>query len=100
MSDILEAAYEMAQALHRVGAMDETTFRSIESDCLASRPTLTADDIRRIRAKAQMSQPKFADFLRVGTSTVAQWEQGRKTPSGPAMRLLDLIDRKGVEVLA
>lgn len=99
MSDLGEAILEMGRALHREGALDKQTMRRIEARHLPL-PTLTADDIRRIRAKAQMTQPKFADFLRVGTSTVAQWEQGRKTPSGPAMRLLDLIDRKGVEVLS
>ena len=93
-------ALEFARDLHEVGAMDQATMREIEQLCIPPLPTLTADDIRRIRAKAQMSQPKFADLLNVGASTVAQWEQGRKKPSGPSMRLLDLIDRKGVEVLA
>ena len=100
MSRILDEALEMARAMHEVGAMDQATMREIEQLCFPPLPTLTADDIRRIRAKAQMSQPKFADLLNVGASTVAQWEQGRKKPSGPSMRLLDLIDRKGVEVLA
>ncbi|WP_227657480.1 helix-turn-helix domain-containing protein [Candidatus Magnetaquicoccus inordinatus] len=29
-----------------------------------------------------------------------QWEQGQKKPSGPALRLLDLIDRNGLTVLS
>jgi putative transcriptional regulator len=90
---------EMATDLHAFGAMDDATFRRIEGDC-TPRPTLTADHIRRIREKAGMSQPAFAQVLNVGASTVAQWEQGRKKPSGAAVRLLDLIDRKGVGVLA
>ena len=93
-------ALEFARDLHEVGAMDKITMREIEQLCIPPLPTLTAEDVRRIRDKAQMSQPKFADLLNVGASTVAQWEQGRKKPSGPSMRLLDLIDRKGVEVLA
>ena len=93
-------ALEFARDLHEVGAMDKITMREIEQLCIPPLPTLTAEDIRRIRDKAQMSQAAFADYLFVGASTVAQWEQGRKRPSGPSVRLLDLIDRKGVEVLA
>jgi len=38
-------------------------------------------------------------ILRVGKTTVQQWEQGQKKPNGSAQRLLDLIDRKGLAVL-
>jgi len=38
-------------------------------------------------------------MLGVGKSTVQQWEQVQKKPSGPAQRLLDLIDRKGLAAL-
>jgi putative transcriptional regulator len=43
-----------------------------------------------------MSQPIFAAMVGVGASTVAQWEQ----PSGASARLLDVIDRKGIEAIA
>jgi putative transcriptional regulator len=42
----------------------------------------------------------FAAFLGVGKTTVAQWEQGLKKPSGPASKLLDLVERKGIGTLA
>lgn len=42
----------------------------------------------------------FAAFLNVGKTTVAAWEQGSKKPSGPAAKLLDLVDRKGLDALA
>ncbi|MBF0304466.1 MAG: helix-turn-helix domain-containing protein [Alphaproteobacteria bacterium] len=67
--------------------------------CLPPRRAFTAEDVRRIRASTHMSQPVFAALLNVGRTTVAQWEQGRKKPGGSAVRLLDLIDRKGVGVL-
>jgi putative transcriptional regulator len=46
-----------------------------------------------------MSQSVFAAVLNVGRTTVAQWEQGRKKPAGSAVRLLDVIDRKGVDAI-
>ena len=57
------------------------------------------DDIRRIRTANRVSQAVFAAFLGIGKTTVQQWEQGQKKPSGPALRLLDLIDRKGLAAL-
>ena len=100
MSRLRDEILEMARAMQAAGAMDKITLRRIEDRQDGGLPTLTADTIRHIREKAMMSQPVFADFLNVGTSTVAQWEQGKKTPSGAAARLLDLIDRKGIEVLS
>jgi putative transcriptional regulator len=99
MSKILDAAHEMARDLHEVGAMSDMTMRQMDLLCLPPKRDFTGDDIRRIRAAAHMSQPVFAALLNIGKTTVAQWEQGRKKPTGSAVRLLDLIDRKGVDAI-
>ena len=39
-----------------------------------------------------MSQPVFARLLGVDKSAVAQWERGAKRPSGPVLRLLEVLD--------
>lgn len=100
MSDLLDTAAELARGLHAVGAMDKVTLRMIDGLRLPAPRTFTADDVRRIRAKTRLSQPLFAIMLNVGKTTVAQWEQGLKKPSGPSVRLLDVIDRKGIEAVA
>ena len=41
----------------------------------------------------------FAAYLNTSVSTVQKWEIGEKKPSGPALRLLDIVDRKGVKAL-
>lgn len=99
MSDILEMAHDMAKDLHEVGAMDEITMRVMDRICMPEKPSFTAAKIKKIRAKTRMSQPVFAQFLNVGTTTVAQWEQGKKSPGGSSARLLDVIDRKGIEAI-
>jgi putative transcriptional regulator len=73
--------------------------REIEMLCLPPRRKFTAGDIQRIRRNTKLSQPVFAAVLNVGKSTVVQWETGARTPSGPSARLLDVIDRKGVEAI-
>lgn len=99
MSEILNAALEMATALHKVGAMDEITMRQINVLCLPPKRIFQPEDIRRIRNENKVSQAVFATILGIGKTTVQQWEQGIKKPSGPARRLLDVIDRKGVAAL-
>ena len=39
-------------------------------------------------------------MLGIGKTTVQQWERGEKKPSGAAQRLLDIVDRKGLEALS
>ena len=98
-SEILDMAVEMATGLHQVGAMDKATLREIEALALPKASHFSAEEIRAIRERNRVSQPVFAVYLNVARSTVAQWEQGKKTPSGPAARLLDLVARKGLRAV-
>lgn len=99
MSEILDIAHEMAQDLFKAGAMDEVTMRAVEALCLPVKRSFGPDDIRRIRTANHVSQAVFAAVLGIGKTTVQQWEQGLKKPSGAAQRLLDVIDRKGLAIL-
>jgi putative transcriptional regulator len=56
--------------------------------------------IRRLRENLHISQAVFAAYLNASISTVQKWENGDKKPSGVAARLLSVIERKGLEVLA
>jgi len=100
MSEILDIAHEMGKDLLRVGAMDEITMRKLDTLCLPKLRQFQAADIQRIRKENQVSQAVFAAFLGIAKTTVQQWEQGQKKPSGPAQRLLDLVDRKGLSALS
>jgi putative transcriptional regulator len=100
MSEILDIAHEMAQDLFKVGALDEITMRQVKALCLPTKRAFQPEDIRLIRLANHVSQAVFAAVLGIGKTTVQQWERGEKRPSGPAQRLLDLIDRKGLAALA
>jgi len=56
--------------------------------------------LKALRERLHVSQPVLAMYLGVTKSTVAQWEQGVKKPRGPALRLLNLADRKGLDAIA
>jgi putative transcriptional regulator len=55
-------------------------------------------DPRTIRAQMGLTQEEFASVLCISVKTLRNWEQGRREPSGPAMRLLQ-IAAKHPEVL-
>ena len=56
--------------------------------------TITANDIQAIRKTLRLSQSVFAKLLNVSLSSVRQWEQGIRTPSGSTMVLLELLQRE------
>lgn len=99
-SDALAAIHASATALQKVGAIDRTTMRKFEASCLAAPAVLEPKQIKKIREHAHVSQPVFAKYLNTGESTVQKWESGSKQPSGMALKLLAVVQKHGLEVLA
>lgn len=97
---ILETVHEGAQDLRKAGVMDDVTLREFDALCLPPIKTYSAQQIQRIRMKNKASQAVFALYLNTSKSTVQKWEQGMKKPNGPSLKLLNLVDQKGLEVLA
>lgn len=50
-------------------------------------------DVASVRARAGLTQPAFAKRIGVKVATLRNWEQGRRTPEGPARVLLAMLDR-------
>jgi putative transcriptional regulator len=96
----LTEMHETVRGLHRAGALGKQTLREFDALCLPPVRPLSAKQIRTIRERARMSQAVFAAVLNTSVSTVQKWEIGEKRPSGPSLKLLDVIDRKGIEALA
>ncbi len=85
--------------LNKSGLVDEITMKNIETLCLPEIKEYTPQKIASIRKKFKLSQAALASVFNVSTSTVQKWEQGNKKPTGASKKLLDLIDRKGLESL-
>ena len=54
-------------------------------------PKLSPKAIRAIRARLRVSQNVFGRLLNVPVITIAKWEAGDRTPSGAALRLLEIV---------
>ena len=99
-SNPLAAVHETMEALHEVGAIDKQTMRDFDAACLTPVQTLSATEIKALRMREQISQPVFARYLNVSKNLVSDWERGVKKPGGPALRLLTLIQQKGLMAIA
>ena len=97
---ILEAVHETATGLRKAGVMDAKTMRKFDALCLRPVRKLNAAQIKRLRTRNKASQAVFAAYLNTSPSTVQKWEQGQKKPNGPSLKLLNLVEQKGLEALA
>jgi putative transcriptional regulator len=99
-SDALAAIHETMEALHEVGAIDKQTMREFDEACLTPVRVLAPEEIRAIREREHLSQPVFARYLNVSKNLVSDWERGVKKPGGPALRLLTVVQKKGLQAIA
>lgn len=100
-SEAFESIHDSAAALLSIGAIDKATMRDFDESCLAEVPAqIPPEQIKAIRQRSHVSQPVFARYLNTSVSTVKQWEIGDKRPSGMALKLLSIVDKYGIEILA
>jgi len=97
---ILGVVHETAKGLHNAGIMNETTMREFDALCLTPVKAYKPQEIKRIRMRCRVSQGVFAAYLNVSKTSVAGWESGVKKPGPAAVKLLNLVDRKGIEAVA
>ena len=98
---VLEEMMEMAQALQTHELISKQDMAKMKLICEAP-PEYTPDRVAAIRVgKAKVSQSVFASILNVSVSAVQKWESpgSGKHPSGAAAKLLQLIDKRGLEAI-
>jgi putative transcriptional regulator len=99
-NDLDEALHSSASALYRVGAIDKATMRDFDALCLTAPSPIKPRQIKKLRLRHRVSQPVFARYLNTSESTVEKWETGAKKPSGMALKLLSVVEKHGLEMLA
>ena len=98
-SRILDMVHETASDLHRLGVIDKRKMENYIALCIPPVPEYTPDAIRSLRERYHISQAVLASVLNTSLSTVQKWEVGDKHPGGPSQKLLNILDRKGLEVM-
>lgn len=99
-SDAFAAIHSSAQALYKVSAINKATLRNFDESCLVVPSEINPEQIKEIREHNHVSQPVFARYLNTSESTIQKWETGAKRPSGMALKLLAVVQKHGLKVLA
>jgi putative transcriptional regulator len=56
-------------------------------------PSVTPQELIRIRERLKLSRALFAVYLRTNVRTLENWEQGRAKPNAQAVLLINLVKR-------
>lgn len=98
-SEAFAAIHETMDALHQIGAIDKKTMRDFDATCLQPAVSMEPNDIKQLRERERVSQPVFALYLNVSRNLISDWERGVKKPSGSALRLLSIVEKRGLDAL-
>lgn len=98
-NSILQVVHETASGLYKAGLIEKTTMREFDYLCLPEVPDYTPDQIKDIRDRLNLSQSVFAAYLNTSISSIQKWETGAKRPNSVAMKLLNIVDKQGLDVL-
>lgn len=99
-SKILDAVHATAKGLHEAGAINQVTMREFDTLRIAPIAPLRPTQIKRIRESSHVSQAVFAALLNTSVSTIQKWEIGQKKPTGTALKLLHLVQKRGLDAVA
>ena len=98
---VLDEMFEMARVLQAHNLITLQDMAKMKLICQRP-PQYTPENVTAIRVeKAKVSQSVLASMLNVSVSAVQKWESpgSGKHPSGAAAKLLQLIDKKGLEAI-
>ena len=98
-SEISEAIHSSIGAMYSIGIVDEAIMREFDERCLVPAP-FKPSQIKKIRQSQKVSQPVFARHLNTSKSTVEKWEAGVRKPGGIALKLLAIVQKHGLQILA
>ena len=80
--------------------IDEQMMRHFDESCLTPIHEFTPEEIQALREREEVSQTIFGYYLNVSEELVSQWESGEEHPVGPSLKLLSLVERKGLAAIA
>lgn len=98
-SRLLEAIHETAKDLNELGFIDKRALNRYDALCIEPVQSYSPEQIRTLRDRYRISQAVMASIFNTSLSTIQKWEIGEKHPGGPSLKLLSILDRKGIEAL-
>lgn len=98
-NNIKQAVYETATELYEAGLISSQRMKKYKHLNIPPIHEVKPGDIKQLREKEKISQSVLAACLNVSISAVRKWETGEKKPSGLALKLLNIIQDKGLSII-
>ena len=95
-NEISEIVHGCAKGLYRAGFIDKTRMDKYDVMCFKTKTKYTPKQIKTLRKKYNISQAVLAMIINASISTVCKWEIGLKRPCGTSLKVLDILDKKGL----
>lgn len=95
---IADSITNTVRDLNKSDLVDDITIKNIEKICLPEIQNYSPEKIVSIRKRFKLSQAALASVFNISPSTVRKWENGDKKPAGASRKLLDIMERKGIDV--
>ncbi|MBN3068029.1 helix-turn-helix domain-containing protein [Pectobacterium brasiliense] len=94
----------MIQRQHAAGTASDVDLDAInrlvaESQKTESRASMDGSRVRAIREREKISQSQLAGIINMSANSVQKWERGVSAPTGAALRILEVIERKGLSAI-
>jgi putative transcriptional regulator len=96
-SKLLAAVHETAGDLYKSGGLDARTMRNFDALCLTPIRPMTPKKIRALRTRENASQTVFAAYLNVTPGKNRNWYLVQTRPQGASLKLLSLVEQKGLQ---
>jgi putative transcriptional regulator len=99
-SDAMASIHETMEALHKVGAIDKQTMRRFDDACLNPRGAADAETDEGSPGAGACEPDGVRELPQRDAEPHQQVGAGEKKPSGPALKLLSLVEKHGITAVA
>ncbi len=98
-SRLLNELQATAEGLHKTGVISARRMNEYELLRDLEVQEISPQQIKALRLREHLSQAVMATVLNVSTSALQKWESGDNKPNGSSLRLLNIIEKKGLEAI-
>lgn len=99
MTKIQDTINDIAYGLHRANVIDQKTLRDLTENELPVIVEYTGEEIHQLRKRQKVSQSVFAKYLNVSPAMIRSLEQGQRHARGAILKLLNIVERHGIDAL-
>jgi len=99
MSNLKDTINDLAHGLYNADVIDKKTLRNLTDEDLPILNEYTGEEIQNLRKKQHLSQSVFAKYMNVSPAIIRSLEQGQRHAHGAILKLLNIVDKHGINGL-